>query len=291
MKALPGRNCARRAFSHGPPRAGHGTPARPEDTPVRAIGTAGLGPQPIGTTRMDRRNGMSQTLATPAATGALRATLGLAALFAAVRIGLHVWIGEGYGWFRDEFYYVACTERLDWGYVDHPPLSIALLKLWRALFGDSLVAIRLLPALAGAGTIVATGWMARALGGGPFAQALAMTAALVAPIHLALTGFYSMNAFDLLLWTLAALALVRILAADPAGASAADTRRARSRSGSRSPGSAAASRSEDRGSRRCSPRRSSCRTRSGSSCMTGRPSSSSATPPRTRCVRSGRSTS
>lgn len=161
---------------------------------------------------------MSSTASPAAAPGAARAGLWLMALFAAVRLLLHVRVGEGYGWFRDEFYYVACSGRLAWGYVDHPPLSIALLALWRAVFGDSLPAIRVLPALAGAATIVATGWMARRLGGGPYAMVLAMTAALIAPLHLALTGFYSMNAFDLLLWTLAAAVLVRISTEAPAPA-------------------------------------------------------------------------
>ena len=43
-----------------------------------------------------------------------------------------------YGIFRDELYYIACARRLAWGYVDHPPLSIALLKL----AGDGAVAIK-----------------------------------------------------------------------------------------------------------------------------------------------------
>jgi hypothetical protein len=166
---------------------------------------------------------MSSNAATAPAPGAARASLQLLAAFAAVKLALHLWAGEGYGWFRDELYYVACSDHLAWGYVDQPPLSIALLKLWRLAFGDSLVAIRMFAAIAGAATIVTTGWMARVLGGGPFAQALAMTAALIVPVHLALTGFYSMNAFDLLLWTLAAAVLVKIFAAEPQ-APAAPTR-------------------------------------------------------------------
>ncbi len=47
-----------------------------------------------------------------------------------------------YGYFGDELYYLACADHLDWGYVDHPPLSIALLAGWRALLGDSLFALR-----------------------------------------------------------------------------------------------------------------------------------------------------
>ena len=30
------------------------------------------------------------------------------------------------GYFRDELYYLACTRRMAWGYVDHPPLCVAL---------------------------------------------------------------------------------------------------------------------------------------------------------------------
>jgi len=59
-------------------------------------------------------------------------TLALVKLF----IHLAVNITGGYGIFRDEFYYIACTEHMDWGYVDQPPFSIAMLWLNRLLFGD-----------------------------------------------------------------------------------------------------------------------------------------------------------
>lgn len=57
-------------------------------------------------------------------------------------------ISGGFGMFRDEFYYVACSGRLAWGYVDQPPLSIFFLRLLRLAFGDSLPAMRLASALA-----------------------------------------------------------------------------------------------------------------------------------------------
>ncbi len=124
---------------------------------------------------------------------------------------VHLASHRGYGYFRDEFYYLACAERLAWGYVDQPPLSLALLAVQRALFGDSLLALRLLPAVAGALTVLLVGLMARRLGGGRFAQTLAMLGALAAPIYLALDHFYSMNAFDLLFWALAAYLLILLL--------------------------------------------------------------------------------
>lgn len=132
------------------------------------------------------------------------------AAFAAIKLIFHLVTSSGYGYFRDELYYLACTENLAWGYVDHPPFSIAVLWLVRALFGDSLLAVRLMPALLGAATVALTGLMVRALGGGRWAGVLAMTAALAAPVYLALDHFYSMNAFDLVFWALAGYLLIRI---------------------------------------------------------------------------------
>lgn len=105
-----------------------------------------------------------------------------------------------YGYFRDEFYYIACSEHLAWGYVDQPPLSIAILKLSNLLFGESLWAIRIFPAMAGAGVIFITGLIVMKLGGRLFEVVLAGLAVFIAPIFLAMNGFYSMNSFDHLFW-------------------------------------------------------------------------------------------
>jgi hypothetical protein len=146
-------------------------------------------------------------------------------LFATVKVLIHLGVGNGYGYFRDEFYYLACSEHLAWGYVDQPPLSILILWSGRHVLGDSVVAIRCLAALAGGATVYLVGWMAGRLGGGRFAQGLAMTAAIVAPLYLGLNGFYSMNAFDLLLWAAAAAVLIRILqGAGERAAGTVDTR-------------------------------------------------------------------
>jgi len=133
-------------------------------------------------------------------------------LIAFLKLTFHLAVNalSSYGYFRDEFYYLACTDRLDWGFVDHPPLSIAILSISRAVLGDSLVAIRLLPALAGAITVYLAGLMARELGGGTFARLLAAIAAFAAPILLGMNSVYSMNSFDFLVWSLAAYLLIRI---------------------------------------------------------------------------------
>src|SRR5512132_867892 len=70
-------------------------------------------------------------------------------LIALALLGLLLACLTRYGWFRDEFYYLACADRPAAGYVDQPPLSIWVLGAWRALFGESVAALRVLPALLG----------------------------------------------------------------------------------------------------------------------------------------------
>jgi hypothetical protein len=136
------------------------------------------------------------------------------AVIALVGFVLELSVLTRYGWFRDELYYMASTWHLDWGYVEHPPFSIAVLALVRALAGPSLVAARLLAALLGAVVIFLTGRIAQRLEGGRFAQALAATAALVSPTFLGTAHYYSMNVLDILLWTVAVLILLGALEAE-----------------------------------------------------------------------------
>src|ERR1700722_20562430 len=84
---------------------------------------------------------------------------------------VHLYAGRHYGYFVDELYYLACSRHLDWGYVDQPPLIALVTWMWRSVLGQSLPAIRLLPALAGVAEVLLTAAIARELGGKRFAQA------------------------------------------------------------------------------------------------------------------------
>ncbi len=116
-----------------------------------------------------------------------------------------------YGFFRDELYYMACGEHLAWGYIDQPPLVAVAAWFARHAFGNSIFAVRLLPALVGAVIVFLAGWIARELGGGIFAQFLAALAMLFAPAYLAFDSFLSMNAFEPLFWVLFAWIVIRII--------------------------------------------------------------------------------
>ena len=131
---------------------------------------------------------------------------------AGITLLVHLATAENYGIFRDELYYLACADHLAWGYVDHPPLSVAFLALFRSVFGDSLLALRLVPALLHAGVVLGTGRLANQMGAEGFGATLAALCVLVAPGFLGLTSFYSMNALDLAFYLAAMLAYAQILA-------------------------------------------------------------------------------
>jgi len=113
---------------------------------------------------------------------------------------VHLLTNGRYGYFRDELYYIACGRHLTFGYVDQPPLSIFILRLSELLLGNSLFAIRLVPALAGAASVALSGVIARKMGGRAWAIALACAATLSALFYLAVGNFFSMNALEPLFW-------------------------------------------------------------------------------------------
>src|SRR2546430_4783524 len=129
-----------------------------------------------------------------------RAEAALIVFFSAVALLVHLLTNGRYGYFRDELYYVACGRHLAFGYVDQPPLSILLLRLSQLLLGDSLFAIRLLPALAGAAVVALTGIIARGMGGRAWGIPLARAGALCALVNLAVGNFFFMNAFEPPVW-------------------------------------------------------------------------------------------
>lgn len=124
---------------------------------------------------------------------------------------LHMLFNGRYGYFVDELYYLACSHHLDWGYVDQPPLIAAVTWLERITLGDSLHALRFLPAVAAGLKVLLTGQMARELGARRYAVGLACVAVIVAPLYLGLDNLLTMNAFEPLFWMGCALIAIKII--------------------------------------------------------------------------------
>ncbi len=141
-------------------------------------------------------------------------TLRLPLALAGLEFLLLMLFNGNYGYFRDELYYIACSKHLAFGYVDQPPLSIGILWLNRALLGDSIYVLRLLPALATSMVVIIAAAMARRLGGGTLAQGLASLSVVAAHGLIGHGKIFSMNPFDVLFWALAAYVTVIILRED-----------------------------------------------------------------------------
>jgi hypothetical protein len=145
----------------------------------------------------------------------LRDALQLAAGFGVICVLLHValtlWVKhEGYGYFRDEFYYLICGRHLAWGYVDHGPIIALQARLAETLFGKSLVGLRMFSAVAGGVRVFLTGVLAWSLGGRRAAQVLAMLCVLAAPCYLGGDSYLSMNSCESMFWMGALLALILV---------------------------------------------------------------------------------
>lgn len=120
---------------------------------------------------------------------------------ALAKLVLHCIFNNRYGYFRDEFDYLACAKHLAWGYVDQPPLIPFLARVSLAVFGESLRSIRFVPALASSAALMLTGMIAREFGGRRFALILSAVAVLVAPIYLSDGSLLTTNCLEPLLWT------------------------------------------------------------------------------------------
>ena len=137
-------------------------------------------------------------------------------VLAAAKLLFHALFGVNYGFHRDELQTIDDARHLAWGFVAYPPLTPAVARVVMELFGPSVVALRLVAALAQSAAMVLVGLTARELGGGRRAQLLAAAAVAVAPISLSASTLFQYVTFDYLLWVLAAYCAARALgASDP----------------------------------------------------------------------------
>lgn len=135
--------------------------------------------------------------------------LAVGAYFAVLKLILHFSFNSNYGFFRDELYFIACGEHLAWGYPDHAPLVALVVKISRTILGDSLFALRFVPAVAGAFKIFLTAVLVKQFGGKSFAAFLACLCVLCAPMYLAIDNLFSMNPLEPVFWMLCVYFAVR----------------------------------------------------------------------------------
>ncbi|MEV7870101.1 glycosyltransferase family 39 protein [Streptomyces sp. NPDC088124] len=132
---------------------------------------------------------------------AVCAGLGSVLLALSARHGYHV----------DELYNRASREHLAWGYVDQPPLVSLIARVETTLFGDTLTALRVVPALLACVVVWVAALTARELGGRGGAQLFAAAATSASVVTLNAGHVLTTNIPDLVVWVTVGWLVIRLL--------------------------------------------------------------------------------
>ena len=138
--------------------------------------------------------------------------VGLILALVGLTLGIHIAANAftPYEFHRDEFLYFAMGEHFDLWRMDTPPAIAVLSLAVRGVFGDSLVAIRLVPAIFGAATLLLACLIVRELGGGRFAMGLTGACVLANPLFLRAANLFQPVVLDQFAWALGFFALARL---------------------------------------------------------------------------------
>lgn len=133
----------------------------------------------------------------------------IAAGFAVLQLLVRLGAMGGYGFHQDELLYMSLTEHLAWGYRETPPFIAAMGAFSKFIFGDSVFAMRLLPAFASSLIVFFTGRLAIAFGGRQLGVTIACAAITFSSAFLASGALFVPQVFDELCWVLSAYLLVK----------------------------------------------------------------------------------
>jgi 4-amino-4-deoxy-L-arabinose transferase-like glycosyltransferase len=136
--------------------------------------------------------------------------LGIAAI-AAAAFALEMAVSARYGYHRDELYFLAAGQHPAFGYVDQPPLTPLVARAEAVLFGNSLVGLRVLPALALSVLVLLTGAMSRILGATRAGQLIAALAAASCAEFLGAMHLLTTTTIDFVFWALVLYLVLRLL--------------------------------------------------------------------------------
>jgi len=135
-------------------------------------------------------------------------------VIAAAIVLAHLLTNGQYGFHRDELQTMSDALHMDWGFVAYPPFTPFVERVSLALFGVSLVGLRLPSVIAQAAAIVVTALMARELGGGRVAQIAAALGVALSPLPLFEGTEFQYSTFDYLWWALIGYFVIRLLRSD-----------------------------------------------------------------------------
>ncbi|WP_273567449.1 glycosyltransferase family 39 protein [Maribacter halichondriae] len=132
-------------------------------------------------------------------------------LFAVINVLIHLLIYNNLEFHRDELLYFALGRHPDFGYMTVPPLIGWIATLMQNIFGYSLFAVKLFPAILSGVMVLLSSSLAKELGGKSYAQILTAVAIIVMPISLRAFHLFQPVPLDMFFWTLILFYIVRYL--------------------------------------------------------------------------------
>jgi Dolichyl-phosphate-mannose-protein mannosyltransferase len=162
-----------------------------------------------GETQQPAAAGQQATTPTSAATG--RTHWRGIAIIAVAAFAVEMAVSARYGYVRDELYFLSAGHHLAFGYVDQPPLTPLLARAATVLGGNTLIGLRVVPALGLAALVVLTAVMSRMLGAGRTGQLLAALAAATCGEYLGAMHELTTTTPDFLCWAVTLLLVVKLL--------------------------------------------------------------------------------
>ena len=126
----------------------------------------------------------------------------------ALAVTLVVVAGQ-YGYHRDELYFRMLPPA--WGYVDQPPLTPLLARVFSEVVADEVWALRIPATVFAVASVLVVALITREVGGGALAQGLSAWGYAFASITLSMGHVFLTASLDLLVWPAVILAAIRAL--------------------------------------------------------------------------------
>ncbi|MEO9476288.1 MAG: glycosyltransferase family 39 protein [Cyclobacteriaceae bacterium] len=135
----------------------------------------------------------------------------LVGIFVVVKLLIHFFTYDNLELHRDAYLYSAQSEHLALGFIAVPPMIALVGKFATVLFGNTVFALRLFPALIGAANIVIIGCAVKELGGKRVATFLACLAYILSPSFLHSNALFQPVSFNQFFWLLSSYMMLLLI--------------------------------------------------------------------------------
>jgi len=132
-------------------------------------------------------------------------------IFAIIKLAIHLITNTNYGLQRDAYLYYSLGQNLAWGYVSAPPFIAVLARISTAIFGNTVFALRLFPALIGSLSVIIIGKIIIELKGEELAAIIALTAFTLTTSFLRSNTLFQPVSFNQFFWLLSFYFVIKLI--------------------------------------------------------------------------------